>query len=350
MKTIFALALVAGLGLFSYYFDPNQSENATVAHSTKAPSVERQKTTPPAPAASELEQRTASPVPCDAQSRVKPNECDPVERATVAHSRPFYPDTPLPGPPAYVEPISEWFNHLVRDHGFDANYVKGLNAKQRFALHTDAHNNCVREQFVVRRVNAERATEAHSIEWVSEKEAKASPKPDWYHVTQSKNCYHCKIADTFLATPMMVAASQDFDCIKIVDPDPKGEWCRYYRITLFPSDRFTAPGRQTWVINGRVDSTADYLGQLNMALKHLKGAKLPTVGALPKNVVKNGLIPTLAAKLPTRTPEAVEGKQHSVLSPRGGDRTSYAPRAAPLPARSTPGPIRRARFAPGPRF
>lgn len=344
---------------FSLYLAATQDDCANLHKPTEAPVPERQTTTlpllpvaPSQPVESELEQ-TTEPLP------VQP----------VATKRAYYPETPLPGPPAYVEPANQYAAHLIRDHYFDAKYVNALNAQQRFSLHTDAHNGVVREQFAVygnkplamKFFPPVRVTEPivikvaklpTAIKWVSEKEAKASPKPDWYHVTRSKGCPHCVIADGFLATPMLVGASQDFDCVKIVDPDPQGEWVRYYAIRYYPSDRFVRADSHWpfYPIDGRPSSTASYLRQLHAVKNWTEGVKTPKVTPVEKI---RSLLPTLAVNEPPRTRNVVEGQQQSVVRSRAEVPRSYASPRASVPTTgraSTPGPLRRARFAPGPRF
>lgn len=205
-----------------------------------------------------------------------------------------------------------------------------------------------------------------SINYVSEKEAVASGKIRFYHVTDSKTCAPCRLAKGFMSTPAFIKASQEFACVLIdraaVPKAQFDKWVRYYGVTLMPAEVFVSPdGKRKVAYNGLphtapATGTAYYLQILNIGRKEVTGKVVePLTPTAIKNVVQKNLIPTLAATKPPQTQTVVEGRQRSVVVVRTPPRASYAPCAggrsncSGMRTRS-PGFIGRATFRPQPLF
>jgi hypothetical protein len=233
----------------------------------------------------------------------------------------YYPETPLPGPPAYVEPISEWVNHLVRDHGFDAAYVNALNAEQRLALHTDAHNNCVREQFVVRRsvkpVAQTFGPASKGINYMKESDAWKAEGWMLIHFTDAPNCPPCvRLEHEILTDPRVEKATRSFKCVLMCWCDPElHPRIKAYGIRKFPTVMLLGPDRKTTrVLEGCPKTADDFLIFLLQANNYGGPPYLPGNAAAQKR-----LIPTLASAVAPRTRKVVEKPQSSVVV-----RRSYA--------------------------
>lgn len=104
------------------------------------------------------------------------------------------------------------------------------------------------------------------IIWVSPAEAAASPKPDWWHVTDPVpgRCAPCILADRLFTDISLVRWSEVFDCIradKITGKLPK-----------YPVDIFTsADGKKYVRYNGCPDDVRAYKWRFYRAYTQVKG-------------------------------------------------------------------------------
>lgn len=85
------------------------------------------------------------------------------------------------------------------------------------------------------------------ILWVTPAEAKESTKPDWFHVTRTKGCAACVVADRMLSNFVSAGASEVFDCVKVVDPAGDHKWMAYWKIKGTPTDLFVRADGQAFV-------------------------------------------------------------------------------------------------------
>ncbi len=163
-----------------------------------------------------------------------------------------------------------------------------------------------------------------SVNYVSEKEAVASGKVRFYHVTDSKTCAPCRLAKQFMSTPAFIAASEDFACVLIdranVPFSQFQKWTNHYGVRLLPAEVFVSPdGKRKVAYNGLphtapATGNAYYLQILNIGREEVLGEYVkPLSPTALKNVVQKNLIPTLAASNPPRTQTVVEGPPRSVV-------------------------------------
>jgi hypothetical protein len=244
------------------------------------------------------------------------------------------------GGEAYVEPPTRasYINHLANEHGFDREWLATQDSKQLFALHSDEHYGLVDESLAVRasKPAVTKVKLPKSINYVSEKEAIASGKVRWYHVTDSKTCAPCRLAKQFMSTPAFIGATEDFACVLIdraaVPSLQFAKWIKHYGVTQLPAEVFVSPdGKRKDVYNGLPHTapalgTAYYLHILNSGREKVTGKYVPILSPTAlKRVVQKNLIPTLAASNPPRTQKVVEGPPRSVVVVRTPPRRSYAP-------------------------
>ncbi len=87
-------------------------------------------------------------------------------------------------------------------------------------------------------------TGAPSIQYVSDGRAldlqSKDGKPIWYHVTQTRNCAPCVVANRILANPLLVEASGDFHCVLIRDARADHPWMVFWGIHVTPTDLFVS--------------------------------------------------------------------------------------------------------------
>jgi hypothetical protein len=305
---------------------------AGVAYFTSGESASKIEHLPPVPLKPVAVPQTLAPTPAAPQGHPAP--------VTVAPKSPQYNRKPRGGE-AYVEPPTRasYINHLANEHGFDREWLATQDSKQLFALHSDEHYGLVDESLAVRssRPAVTKVALPKSINYVSEKEAIASGKVRFYHVTDSKTCAPCRLAKQFMSTPAFIAASQDFACVLIdraaVPSSQFAKWTAYHGVTKLPAEVFVSPdGKRKVTYNGLpphtspASGTAYYLQLLNIGRDEVTGKYVPLLSPTTlKNVVQKNLIPTLAASNPPRTQKVVEGPQRSVVVVRTPPRRSYAP-------------------------
>lgn len=206
------------------------------------------------------------------------------------------------------------------------------------------------------------------IKWVSEKAALADKtKPDWYFITKLRGCAACIKAKGNFHDPAVIAASQHFNCVRVVGDDTAAlvKWLKYRRWTLewFPSDFFlSADGKQALRFD-KAPTTLELLYRFDETLKRFKGQQPPRI--LNKEEI-NALLPTLAAPKTPRTQKEVEAPQQVDVATQGSvpggsrpARLSAEASRSPRPANWTlrpagkvqsPGFVGKRTFRPSPLF
>jgi hypothetical protein len=110
-----------------------------------------------------------------------------------------------------------------------------------------------------------------NVEWVTAAEASDSPKPDFYHVSQSKGCPSCVIADRLLVNPTLAGELAAFDCVLVVDSYAKPQWAKwmeFYGIRAVPTDVFVSADRKRWAkYEGVPDGETDAVKAVNYGVR-----------------------------------------------------------------------------------
>lgn len=115
------------------------------------------------------------------------------------------------------------------------------------------------------------------VVYVTEAQAKASPKPDLYIVHLTRNCPPCIREKHMLATSMFAVELADFDVIHVgVEPGRPCAWAKFYGISRFPAWLFRAADGRVKLYQGYAgygDGTqapAAYLLRIKQATESLK--------------------------------------------------------------------------------
>mgnify|MGYP000930239111 CR=1 FL=1 len=118
-------------------------------------------------------------------------------------------------------------------------------------------------------LGVEQAKPDQGIRWVTSAVAAASPKPDWWHVSDPVpgRCAPCDAMRPMLADPAVVEASLQFDCVQASGPGP------------LPGDIFRSPDeRRVCRFHGAPATVAEFVDRFTLA-RDLVGRQRSAVSA-----------------------------------------------------------------------
>lgn len=135
-----------------------------------------------------------------------------------------------------------------------------------------------------------------TVQWVTEREAKASGKPILYLATKTIGCAPCKRLKSHMENPIVAEAMSHFACVLIEDPPANHPWMKYHHVTSFPAIIF-ANGSEYIVQRNAPADVPTLLQWLHFGEKAMNGEKPPTI---IKDGAKTSIStrPTLAPRRP----------------------------------------------------